>query len=137
MSIIKADMNKKRISIALLCGVFMILVIGSVIWVENFSFSEKISNTYPVMIRVDGHLYIQDSISEYGIIDIKNNRISFVAEGHIETVTSEYNSYPRENNQTNFEGIVGYEYAHINGELYLLYKNQLVRYVEYEHYNNY
>ena len=126
----KADKSKQMIRIGALCGVFIILIVGSIIWEENTTFSDKPSNTLPVMIRGDELLYIQDGASGYTIIDIENNRISFSPEGRIETVTSEWNAYPSENDQTNFEGLVGCEYGHIDGKLLLLYKNQLIKYTE-------
>ncbi len=87
-------------------------------------------NLYPWTIRIDGILYTQSGNSEYTILDIKNGKIDFIAEGKIESTTDEINSYPEKDNQTNYKELVGCEYCHIDGKLCLLYKNQLIEYVK-------
>lgn len=122
------------------------LFLGLVIFICAFGFSrqepsetteekttEQIANLLPWLVRIDGVNYRQDSASGYYDDDITARKVDFVVEGKIESVTKEFNTHPRKDNQTNCEELVGCEYGHMDGKLYILYKRQLVEYVESEY----
>ena len=79
--------------------------------------TEYVQNTYPLLVRIDGVNYRQDSASGYYDDDITARKVDFVVEGKIESVTKEFNTHPRKDNQTNCEELVGCEYGHMDGKL--------------------
>lgn len=95
--------------------------------------TEYVQNTYPLLVRIDGVNYRQGSASGYYDDDITTKKIDFVAEGKIETVTKQFNTHPRKDNQTNCEDLVGCVYGHMDGKLYILYQRWLIEYVESEY----
>ena len=133
---------KNKVILIVAGSVFLALVIflsilGSSMQESSETAEEKtteyVQNTYPLLVRIDGVNYRQDSASGYYDDDITARKVDFVVEGKIESVTKEFNTHPRKDNQTNCEELVGCEYGHMDGKLYILYKRQLVEYVESEY----
>ena len=78
---------------------------------------EKVYNTAPLSVMVDGKLYYTGLQRAE---DVESPTIS----GYICYQSVASNTSPRENDTSNFSACVGQPYAFVNGEMILFYNNQ-------------